>query len=195
MDRWLVVGLGNPGDQYRDTRHNVGQQVIEYWAGDRGVSLARVKSFGQVANLPGSPPVVLAVPSGYMNTSGGPVSQLCRYFSIPLERVVVIHDDLDLPAGVIRLKKGGGHGGHNGLRDIQKALGGADFYRVRIGIGRPPGQMDPAAYVLKPFQAAEKKELPLWWVKASDATEALINRGLLEAQQLFHAPDASGDRA
>lgn len=123
-----------------------------------------------------------------MNTSGGPVSALAKYFKVPAERVVVLHDELDLPLGTLRLKKGGGHGGHNGLRDIQKALGSPEFHRIRMGIGRPPGRMDPAAYVLKPFGSSERPEVELMQSNAIDAVETLVTHGLLEAQQRFHAP-------
>lgn len=130
----------------------------------------------------------MAVTTGYMNTSGGPVHALAKYFKIPAERVVVMHDELDLPLGTMKLKKGGGHGGHNGLRDIQKALGTPDFVRIRMGIGRPPGRMEPAAYVLKPFGSSEKAEVELMQHNAIDAAETLVTRGLLEAQQRFHSP-------
>jgi PTH1 family peptidyl-tRNA hydrolase len=123
-----------------------------------------------------------------MNTSGGPVAALAQYFKVPAERVIVVHDELDLPLGALKIKKGGGHGGHNGLRDIQKALGTPEFIRVRLGIGRPPGRMDPAAYVLKPFSSSEKTEVELLQALAIDAAQAVVEHGLLEAQQRFHAP-------
>lgn len=157
------------------------------WAQERGLSLSKQKSWGVTARIPGQP-IVLAVTSGYMNTSGGPVSALAKYFKVPAERVVVLHDELDLPLGTLRLKKGGGHGGHNGLRDIQKALSSPEFHRIRMGIGRPPGRMDPAAYVLKPFGSSEREEVELMQNNAIDAVEALVTHGLLEAQQRFHAP-------
>jgi PTH1 family peptidyl-tRNA hydrolase len=129
---------------------------------------------------------VLAKSNGYMNTSGGPVSALAKYFSVPPERVVVLHDELDLPFDSLKLKQGGGHGGHNGLRDIAKALGTPDFLRVRIGIGRPPGQQDPADFVLKPFGTGERAALGVLLEDAADAAEALVSDGLLAAQQRFH---------
>jgi len=132
--------------------------------------------------------VTIAVTTGYMNTSGGPVSALAKYFKVPPERVIVIHDELDLPLGTLRIKKGGGHGGHNGLRDIAKALGTPDFVRLRLGIGRPPGRMEPAAYVLKPFASSEKTEVELVQTTAIDAATSIGCDGLLAAQQTFHSP-------
>ena len=180
------MGLGNPGEKYAHTRHNVGEDVVRQWAGDASVTLKRLKSFGDVAMVPGAG-VVLAVPSGYMNTSGGPVAGLARYYKTPPGQVVVIHDDLDLPVGTIRLKRGGGHGGHNGLRDIQKALGTPEFVRVRLGIGRPPGRMDPADYVLRPIPSAERAEWELVTSEAIDATRMLLGQGLEAAQQRYHS--------
>ena len=151
------------------------------------MTLKRVKSWGEAGTIPGAG-IVLALPSGYMNTAGGPVAGLMRYYKSQPERVVVIHDDLDLPEGAIRLKRGGGHGGHNGLRDIHKALGTPEFYRIRIGIGRPPGRMDPADYVLKSIPRGERAEWELSRSEAIDATEMLIDQGLEVAQQRYHAP-------
>lgn len=177
--------MGNPGDKYAHTRHNVGQDVVTDWAKDQGLVLKRLKSFGDVVKVPGRP-LVLAVPAGYMNTSGAPVSALVRYFSTTPERVIVIHDDLDLPVGTLRLKRGGGHGGHNGLRDISKALGTPDFVRVRVGVGRPPGRMDPADYVLRRFATAEAADVDRVRGAAIDAAELFIAEGLEAAQQRFH---------
>lgn len=136
--------------------------------------------------MPGGPKLVLAKSNGYMNTSGGPVSALAKYFDVPAERIVVLHDDLDLPFDALKLKQGGGHGGHNGLRDIAKALGTPEFLRVRIGIGRPPGQQDPADFVLRPFGKTERDTLGVLLEEAADAVEALVDEGLLAAQQRFH---------
>ena len=183
---WLVVGLGNPGSKYEHTRHNVGEATIRRWAQSAGVTLKRVKSWGEAAKIPGSP-IVVAIPSGYMNTSGGPVAGLARYFKTPPEQVIVIHDDLDLVAHALKLKRGGGHGGHNGLRDIQKALGTPEFVRIRIGIGRPPGRMDPADYVLQKIPASHRED---WGVTESDAIDAvglMITDGLEAAQQRYHS--------
>jgi peptidyl-tRNA hydrolase, PTH1 family len=132
-------------------------------------------------------PVTLAWPRSYMNLSGKPVAALTAFYKVPPERLVVVHDELDLPFGAVRLKLGGGDSGHNGLRSITQALGTRDYYRVRFGIGRPPGRMDPAVYVLRDFSAAERKDLPFFIDRAADATEALITRGLAEAQNLYHA--------
>lgn len=181
------MGLGNPGEKYQGTRHNIGEEAVRAYAADKVVHLKRVKSWGEAAKIPGSP-VVLAIPAGYMNTSGGPVSALAKYFSVPPAQVIVLHDDLDLDAGVIRIKQGGGHGGHNGLRDIDKALGTQDYLRIRMGIGRPPGRMDPAAYVLKPFAAADKEHVALQVGDVIDAIDTVVSDGLHAAQQRFHAP-------
>jgi PTH1 family peptidyl-tRNA hydrolase len=131
-------------------------------------------------------PVTLARPRGYMNLSGRPVAALTAFYKIPPDRLVVIHDELDIPFGTLRLKLGGGEGGHNGLRSITQALGTPDYYRVRFGIGRPPGRMDPAVYVLRDFSAAERKDLPFFIDRAADATEALITKGLAGAQNTYH---------
>ena len=131
-------------------------------------------------------PVTLARPRPYMNLSGRPVAALAAFYKIPPDRLVVVHDELDLPFGVVRLKLGGGDNGHNGLRSITQALGTRDYYRVRFGIGRPPGRMDPAAFVLRDFSAAERKDLPFFVDRAADATEALIAKGLADAQNTYH---------
>ena len=138
--------------------------------------------------VPGGPKLVLAKPNSFMNLSGGPVAALLRFYSLDASRLVVLHDELDLPFDTIRLKTGGGHGGHNGIRDIATAIGTPDFARVRIGIGRPPGRQPAADFVLTPFTAAERQVLPNLLVDAADATELLIGEGLLAAQQRFHAP-------
>ena len=131
-------------------------------------------------------PVTLAWPRSYMNLSGRPVAALAAFYKIPPERLVVIHDELDIPFGAVRLKLGGGDNGHNGLRSITQALGTRDYYRVRFGIGRPPGQMDAAVYVLRDFTAAERKDLPLFIERCADATETLITKGLTAAQNTYH---------
>ncbi len=185
----LVVGLGNPGPDYAETRHNVGFRVVDLLAGRAGGGrFSRHRSHTDVieGRLAGRR-VVLAKPRSYMNVSGGPVAGLVRYFSVPVEDLVVVHDDLDLGFGVVRLKRGGGEGGHNGLRSISASLGTRDFLRVRFGIGRPPGRQDPADYVLKRFSAAERTELDLAVDLAADAAEALLAEGLEPAQNRFHA--------
>ena len=200
MDTWLVVGLGNPGPDYAGNRHNVGAMAVEGLAARdaSGAASGRAsfkahKARARVAEvrlrIPG-PKVVLAVPSTYMNVSGGPVSALLKYYDVPVERLIVLHDELDIPFDNIKLKTGGGHGGHNGVRDVAKALDSADFARVRVGIGRPVGRQDPADWVLDPFGTAERKNLPVLLGDAADAVERLVDDGLLAAQQKHHAPRA-----
>lgn len=189
-DRTLVVGLGNPGDRYAGTRHNAGAMVLAELAHRAGAKLSAHKSRAAVAETrmsPGAPRLVLAQPLSYMNTSGGPVSSLLKYYDLDVDNLVVIHDEIDLPFGAVKLKRGGGEGGHNGLRDITKALGTKDYVRVRVGVGRPPGRMDTADYVLKRFSGSESKELPLLISEAADAVEMLTEKGLIDTQQYFHA--------
>jgi PTH1 family peptidyl-tRNA hydrolase len=185
-----VVGLGNPGSEYAETRHNVGFGVVDLLATRAGAGRFSVhkRSNSDVAEgrLAGRK-IVLARPRTYMNVSGGPVAGLVKYFSVPPEEIVVVHDDLDLGFGVIRLKRGGGEGGHNGLRSISRSLGTKDYYRVRFGIGRPPGRQDPADFVLKRFSAVERKEIEFALDLAADATEALLREGLEPTQNRFHA--------
>lgn len=188
-DSWLIVGLGNPGAKYEATRHNVGQMAVDVLADRLGARFSPHKTGSRVAEgrlRPGGPKLVLAKSNGYMNTSGGPVSSLAKYFGIPADRVIVLHDELDLPFDSLKLKQGGGHGGHNGLRDIAKALSTPDFLRVRIGIGRPPGRQDPADFVLRPFASEERDSLAVLLEDAADATQSLVEDGLLAAQQRFH---------
>lgn len=192
-DAWLVAGLGNPGPQYAGNRHNVGAMVVEALAGRLGARFSRHRTTTMLAEArlrPGGPKLVLARPLSYMNTSGGPVSSAAAYFGIPPERVIVVHDDLDLPFETIKLKADGGHGGQNGVRDIIKALDTPDFVRVRVGIGRPPGRQDAADYVLRDFAAAEKARVPFVLDDAIDAIELIVDQGLLAAQQKVHAPRA-----
>lgn len=192
-DAWLIVGLGNPGPKYEATRHNVGQMALDVIADRINAKFTAHKTNSRVAEgflRPGGPKLVLAKSNGYMNTSGGPVSALAKYFDVPAERIIVLHDELDLPFDTLKVKQGGGHGGHNGLRDIAKALGTAEYLRVRIGIGRPPGQQDPADFVLKPFANAEKDTLAVLLEDAADASEALTTDGLLATQQRFHGKAA-----
>jgi len=189
----LIVGLGNPGPEYAKTRHNVGQAVVAELARRNEVTLSRHKSNAAVGTLrleasgePGSS-ALLAVPLSYMNLSGGPVAALARYHKVAPEEVVVVHDDLDLPYGTIRLKRGGGEGGHNGLRSVTRSLKSADYVRVRLGIGRPRGG-DAVAYVLRPFSPAQRKALPAFVDDAIDAVEMVLAEGLEAAQRRFHAP-------
>jgi peptidyl-tRNA hydrolase, PTH1 family len=194
--RWLIAGLGNPGDQYAANRHNCGFMVADVLAARMGARFKRDRSRARVAEgrLAGSP-VTLAKPQSFMNLSGGPVASLRTFYKIPAERIVVVHDELDLPFGTIRLKQGGGDNGHNGLRSVTAALGTRDYLRVRVGIGRPPGRMDPADFVLHDFSAAERKVLPDVLERAADAVEALLRQGLAAAQNEFHgATQAQADR-
>ena len=185
----LVVGLGNPGPEYAETRHNVGVRVVELLAARAGGGrFSKHKSNADVleGRLAGRR-AVLAVPRTYMNVSGGPVAGLLRYYGVEPADLVVVHDDLDLGFGVVRLKQGGGEGGHNGLRSISASIGTKDYLRVRFGIGRPPGRQDPADFVLKRFSGAERKELEFAVDLAADAAEALLRDGLEPAQNRFHA--------
>jgi len=185
----LVVGLGNPGPEYAATRHNIGVAIVTEAASRLGVRLSRHKSgaFAGSARIGPSPDssTVLAIPLSYMNLSGGPVAALARYYKVEPHDVIVVHDDLDLPLGTIRLKRGGGEGGHNGLRSITQSLGTADYVRIRFGIDRP-GRMDAADYVLRPFTAAQRKAVPGLVDEAIEAIEAVLTDGLEAAQQRFH---------
>ena len=188
-DPLLVVGLGNPGPNYAKTRHNVGFMVADILAGRLGDGFkVHKKSGAEVATgrLAGRS-VVLAKPRVYMNESGRQVGPLAKFYSVSPADIVVIHAELDIDFGRIRLKRGGGEGGHNGLRSVASALGTKDFQRVRIGIGRPPGRQDPAAYVLQPFSTGERDEVPTICEQAADATELLIAEGLEPAQNTVHA--------
>lgn len=191
-DTWLVVGLGNPGPSYAATRHNVGVMVLDLLAARLGEKF-KVHRRGRaevietrLGDVPGVR-TVLARPRSYMNESGGPVASLGEFYKIDPDHLVVIHDELDIPFGTLRLKRGGGDNGHNGLRSIRSALGTGDFCRVRVGIGRPPGRMDPAAFVLKPFSATERRDLELEVDRAADAVEALVVDGLTYAQNHYNA--------
>lgn len=189
-----MVGLGNPGAGYAGNRHNVGRMVLDELARRAGARFAAHRSRAQVADarlgvLPGGAPgprVLLAAPMTFMNLSGGPVASIAKYHGIPPERIVVLHDEIDLPFGQLRLKADGGEGGHNGLRSLSSALGTRAYLRLRIGVGRPPGRMEAADYVLRDFSAAERKELGLLIDTAADALEMVVGEGLAAAQQRFH---------
>lgn len=189
-DTWLIVGLGNPGPNYAKTRHNIGQMVLDELAKEVGGSFKKHSKASAVVVEGrlgfGGPKVVLMKSLGYMNTSGGPVSAVAKFYGIDPDHIIVVHDELDIPFDTIKLKIGGGEGGHNGLRDITKALGTKDYYRVRTGIGRPPGRMDTADFVLKPFSSTEAKDLPFLISNAADATMMLVKEGLLATQQRYH---------
>ena len=186
-DWWLIAGLGNPGPAYARNRHNVGFGVADLLAERAGIRFRRDRSRAQVAvgRLAGTP-VVLAKPVTFMNASGRPVAALRSFYKLAPERIVVVHDELDIPFGSVRLKLGGGDNGHNGLRSVTAALGSRDYYRIRIGIGRPPGRMEAADFVLADFSAAERPDLPEMLDRSADAAEALIQRGLAVAQNEFH---------
>ena len=190
-DTWLVMGLGNPGPRYERTRHNVGQMVVDELASSRGEAWKQHKAGAHVVEAwlrPGGPKLVLAKSNGYMNTSGGPASALAKFYSVAPDHVIVVHDELDIPFDALKLKIGGGHGGHNGVRDIARAITTPDFPRVRVGIGRPMGRQDPADWVLSPFGKDERANLPILVSDAADAVELLVEDGLLAAQQKHHAP-------
>jgi PTH1 family peptidyl-tRNA hydrolase len=184
----LIVGLGNPGPQYDKTRHNVGFMVADALAGRVGSSFSSHKKSNSdivQARLDGRS-VVVAKPRTFMNLSGQPVAALARFFSVDPANIVVVHDELDIDFGALRLKIGGGEGGHNGLRSISQHLGTKDYLRVRVGVGRPPGRMDPASFVLKPFSTPERKDLGVVIEEAADAAELLLKVGLEAAQNRVH---------
>ena len=195
-DPWLIVGLGNPEPRYARNRHNIGRMVIDVLAGRAGARLGGHRTRARLAEarlgvMPGGAPgprVILAEPASYMNLSGGPVKALVGFYRVdPTARLLVIHDDLDLPAHALRLKRGGGEGGHNGLRSIGRALGTRDYVRLRVGIGRPPGRQDPADFVLSDFPARERGELGVTLEQAADAVEAVVELGFEAAQQRLHS--------
>ncbi|GAA1409250.1 peptidyl-tRNA hydrolase [Glutamicibacter uratoxydans] len=188
-DTWLVAGLGNPGPGYAGNRHNIGQMVLDELAQRAGSKFKTHSSRAQIIQGRlgvGGPRVVLAKPMTYMNLSGGPVANLAKFFNIGLENLIVVHDEIDIPFDTIKLKRGGGEGGHNGLRDISKAMGSKDYLRVRTGVGRPPGRMDTADWVLQDFSKTEKQALPFLIDNAADAVELLMSHGLEAAQGKFH---------
>ena len=189
-DRWLVVGLGNPEVEYGGTRHNVGADVVRLLADRLGVSFKPHRVQALVADTfdrPGGTPLSLLLPFGYMNNSGGPVQQAMTFYKVPSDRLIVVHDDLDLELGRLRLKMGGGTGGHNGLKDVQRRCGGPSFLRTRIGIGRPPGRQDPADFVLRKFSSQEREIIDGTVQRAADAILDLVSQGLEAAQNRHHA--------
>jgi len=193
-DVWLVVGLGNPGPTYAGTRHNVGYLVVEELARRIGGSWRSHKT-GRAdvvegrLGAPGSPGprVVLARARCYMNESGGPVKALASFYKVPPDHIIAIHDELDIDFGTLRSKLGGGDNGHNGLKSMRSSLGTGDFYRVRAGIGRPPGRQAPADFVLSGYSSTERKELPFQVDTAADAVESLITVGLEATQQRYNS--------
>ncbi|KIF74813.1 peptidyl-tRNA hydrolase [Streptomyces sp. 150FB] len=190
---WLIVGLGNPGPEYAANRHNVGFMVADLLAERIGGSFKRAQKAGaQViegrmgAPGPASRRVVLAKPASYMNLSGGPVAGLRDFYKVETANIVAVHDELDIDYGALRVKLGGGDNGHNGLKSMTKAMG-PEYHRVRFGIGRPPGRMQVADFVLKDFSSAERKELAYFVDRAADAVEALITEGLERAQTAYNS--------
>lgn len=189
-DPYLVVGLGNPGPAYAGNRHNVGQMVLDRLAQRGGLTFKTHKAGAVVAEgrlRPGGPRVILAKPGSYMNLSGGPVAQLAKFFKVAPERVIVVHDELDIEFDSVRIKVGGGHGGHNGIRDVSARLGSPDYVRVRVGIGRPPGRQDAAEFVLRDFGSVERQSLPNLLEDAADAVDAVVEDGVLAAQNRVNA--------
>jgi peptidyl-tRNA hydrolase, PTH1 family len=190
-DVWLVVGLGNPGPSYASNRHNVGYRVTDELASRMGSGLRAHKS-GRAEVVEGrlslgGPRVVLGRGRCYMNESGGPVSALMKFYKVEPARLIVVHDELDIPFESIRVKLGGGDNGHNGLRSIRASLGTGDFYRVRVGVGRPPGRQPVADFVLSDFSPSERKVLPFEVDRAADAVESLVDAGLEETQSRFNS--------
>jgi PTH1 family peptidyl-tRNA hydrolase len=195
-DPWLVIGLGNPGDRYARNRHNVGHRVLDELSRQMGGSFSgrsgnQVKAkvldgrWPPAGDRPGER-MILAKPSVFMNESGGPVSALLKFYRLPVDRLLVVHDELDLPFGDLRLKWGGGEGGHNGLRSISKSIGSKDYGRIRLGIGRPPGRMDPADYVLKDFPSSVHQELELMVGEAADAVRELNHFNFARIQGIYN---------
>ena len=189
---WLVVGLGNPGDQYAATRHNVGQMVIDHLVTRHNLKLSSHKSRADIATYKlgvgaDAHSVILAKAKSYMNESGGPIKALAAFYSVEPSQIIVLHDELDIPFNTIRIKQGGGDNGHNGLKSITSALGSGDYFRLRLGIGRPPGQQDPADFVLKSFASSEKAALPIFIARGADCVETLVSKGLTGAQQEFNS--------
>lgn len=185
---WLVVGLGNPGPTYASTRHNVGYLVADVLAARTGGSWKKHKS-GRADVVEGrlaGERAILGRCRSYMNESGGPVSTLAKFYDVEPDHLVVIHDELDIDYGMLRVKLGGGDNGHNGLKSIRQSLGTGDFYRVRVGIGRPPGQQSVHDFVLKPYSTTERKDLPTYVEEAADAVESLLTQGLEVTQSAFN---------
>lgn len=191
---WLVVGLGNPGPAYAGNRHNVGHLVLDVLARRLAGGFTKHKARamvldGRLGTLPGGAPgprTILAKPLSYVNVSGGPVAALCAFYDVPPERLLVVHDELDLPRDVLRLKRGRGEGGHNGLRSVSAALGTQDYVRLRVGVGRPPGRMDAADFVLRDFSAPERRALEVTLEQAADVVEDVVLVGLEKAQLRLH---------
>jgi len=189
---WLVVGLGNPGDKYAATRHNVGQMVVDELVRRHNVKLSSHKSRTNIAAFKlgvgvDAHPVIVAKSHSFMNETGGPIKALANFYSVDPEKIIVLHDELDIPFAAIRTKFAGGDNGHNGLKSITSAFGAPDYYRVRLGIGRPMGEQDPADFVLKAFSKVEQKDLSEFIGRGADVVESLINEGLERTQTRFNS--------
>jgi len=189
---WLVVGLGNPGDKYAATRHNVGQMVVDELVRRHNVKLSSHKSRTNIAAFKlgvgvDAHPVIVAKSHSFMNETGGPIKALANFYSVDPEKIIVLHDELDIPFAAIRTKFAGGDNGHNGLKSMTSAFGAPDYYRVRLGIGRPMGEQEPADFVLKAFSKVEQKELSEFIVRGADVVESLINEGLERTQTRFNS--------
>ena len=185
---WLVIGLGNPGAEYERTRHNIGAMCAGVLADRVNSAFSRHKRANAdvvECRLNGQR-VILAKPRTYMNTSGGPVKALADFYKVPLEHLVVIHDELDLPFAHQRYKFGGGDNGHNGLKSVRASMSSGDFLRVRLGVGRPPGRQDPADFVLRPFSSVERADLGTFLARAADAIEMLVAEGLESTQNRYN---------
>ncbi|WP_343319803.1 aminoacyl-tRNA hydrolase [Arthrobacter sp. TMP15] len=188
-ETWLVVGLGNPGPGYSRNRHNIGYMVVEELASRLGTTFTSHKAKALIATgrlAVGGHKLILAKPTTFMNLSGGPTAALAKFYNLPVGNVVAVHDEIDIDFDTVKIKMGGGEGGHNGLRDISRTLGTKEYYRVRAGVGRPPGRGDAASHVLRDFSTTENKSLPFLIDNAADAVELLVNEGLLAAQQKFN---------
>jgi PTH1 family peptidyl-tRNA hydrolase len=191
-NRWLVIGLGNPGPEYEKTRHNIGAMAVNQMVVSAGSRFSSHKTRANVAEFKlgvgaAAPSLVIATLRCYMNESGGPTKALAEFYKIESDHIIIAHDELDIPFQAIRVKFGGGDNGHNGLKSITSALGTADYFRLRLGIGRPPGQQDPADFVLKPFSAAERKSIDEFLITGSEAIESIILHGLEKTQQDFNS--------
>jgi PTH1 family peptidyl-tRNA hydrolase len=184
----LVVGLGNPGPEYRLTRHNVGFLAVDLLAENLRASYWRDEAGARVAVVRvGDDDLVLAEPQTFMNVSGRAVAKLLAAYEIPVPELIIVHDDIDLPQDVVRAKRGGGHGGHNGLRSVSEALGGGEYLRVRVGIGRPPGRMDPADYVLQPLRKDAAEELMAVVPTAAQCVMHVLEHGIDSAMREYNA--------
>jgi PTH1 family peptidyl-tRNA hydrolase len=189
---WLVVGLGNPGDQYAATRHNIGQMVIDELARRHSVKFSSHKSRTDIAAFKlgvgvDAHSVIIGKSKSYMNETGGPVKALANFYSVEPAKIIALHDELDIPFAAIRTKFAGGDNGHNGLKSMTSAFGAPDYYRVRLGIGRPMGQQDPADFVLKAFSKVEQKDLAEFIDRGADVVESLISKGLEATQSSFNS--------